>query len=239
MEFLSRTENLIGKEKLNMIKNSHIAVFGIGGVGGFVVEALARCGVGKFTLIDNDIVSVSNINRQIIALNSTIGKDKVTVMKERVLDINPNAQVITKKLFYLPETASEFNFSDYDYIVDCIDTVTAKIDIIVNAKKLGVKVISSMGTGNKLNPTLFKIEDISKTTVCPLARVMRKELKKRGVESVKTLYSTEKSVKIPENEEEFMLNKKVTPASISFVPSVAGLLIASEVIKDLTTKIGG
>lgn len=236
MEFLSRTENLIGKEKLNMIKNSHIAVFGIGGVGGFVVEALARCGVGKITLVDNDTVSISNINRQIIALNSTIGKDKVVVMKERVLDINPNAQVITKKLFYLPETASEFNFSDYDYIVDCVDTVTAKIDIIVNAKRLGVNIISSMGTGNKLNPSLFKVEDISKTTVCPLARVMRRELKKRGIDSVKVLYSTEKSVKIPENEEEFLLNKKVTPASISFVPSVAGLLIASEVIKDLTTK---
>lgn len=236
MEFLTRTESLIGKEKLNILNNSHIAVFGIGGVGSFVVEALARCGVGKFTLVDNDVVSISNINRQIIALNSTVGKDKVEVMKERILDINPTATVITKKVFYLPETANQFDFEEYDYVVDCVDTVTAKIDIIVKSKEKEKPVISSMGTGNKLDPTLFKIENISKTSVCPLARVMRKELKNRGIENLKVLYSTEKAISISENNEEFIKNKKVTPASISFVPSTAGLIIASEVVKDLTTR---
>ena len=228
----SRTQMLIGDEALQKIRNSYVAVFGVGGVGGFVCEALARAGVGRFDLIDNDTVSESNINRQIIALTSTVGKDKTQLMKERILDINPDAKVNCINKFVLPENIDEFDFSAYDYIVDAIDTVSGKLAIIEKAYSLAKPVISSMGTGNKLDPTKFQIADISKTSVCPLARVMRYELKKRGVKKLKVLYSTEEPIKT-ENPQKNEIGKAV-PGSISFVPSVAGLIIGGEVIKDLT-----
>lgn len=220
---------LIGKESLERLSSCHIAVFGIGGVGGFVTEALARCGVGEFDLIDNDTVNITNINRQIIATHDTLGRYKTEVMKERILSINPDAKVNIHNTFYLPENSDEFDFTKYDYIVDAVDTVTAKIEIIVNAKKTGTPVISSMGTGNKLDPTQFQISDIYKTSVCPLAKVMRRELKKRGIDKLKVLYSKEEPIK-----RQAQKGEKPTPASISFVPSAAGLIIAGEVIKELT-----
>lgn len=222
---------LIGDVALQKLKASHVAVFGIGGVGGFVCEALARAGVGSFTLIDNDTVSESNINRQIIALASTVGKPKTQVMKERILDINPEAQVECVDRFILPENIDGLDFSPYDYIVDAIDTVSGKLAIIEKAYALGKPVISSMGTGNKTDPTKFEVTDINKTSVCPLARVMRYELKKRGVKKLKVLYSREDPIK-PQNEQKNEIGKAV-PGSISFVPSVAGLIIGGEVIKDL------
>jgi tRNA A37 threonylcarbamoyladenosine dehydratase len=218
----SRTETLIGIESLKHLKGCRIAILGVGGVGGYIVEALARTGVGELDLIDNDTVSITNINRQIIALHSTVGKQKVDVLKNRILDINPNCQVFTFNTFFLPENSHSFDFSQYDYVVDAVDTVTAKIEIIKKSKDANVPIISSMGTGNKLNPLAFKVADISKTNVCPLARVMRNELKKRGISKVKCVYS-----------DELPIIQAQTPASIAFVPSVAGLLIASEVIKDL------
>ena len=230
-EKFSRTRMLIGDDALRKLKASHVAVFGIGGVGGFVCEALARGGIGSFTLIDNDTVSESNINRQIIALTSTVGKPKTQVMKERILDINPESRVECIDRFILPENIDEFDFTDYDYIVDAIDTVSGKIAIIEKAYSLGKPVISSMGTGNKTDPTRFEITDINKTSVCPLARVMRYELKKRGVKKLKVLYSKEEPVK-HQNEQKNEIGKAV-PGSISFVPSVAGLIIGGEVIKDL------
>lgn len=226
MQF-SRTEMLIGADALEKLKKSRVAVFGVGGVGSFVVEALARSGVGTLDLIDNDTVNVTNINRQLIALHSTVGKFKVDCARERILDINPEATVNVYKTFYLPENANDFDFTQYDYIVDAIDTVTAKIDIICRAEKLGVPVISSMGTGNKLDPTMFEVTDIYKTEGCPLARVMRRELKARDVKKLKVVYSKEKPQKCGEE------NGKPIPASISFVPSVAGLIIAGEVVKDI------
>lgn len=225
MQEFSRTAMLIGEEALSKLSSAHIAVFGVGGVGGYVVEALARSGVGKFDLIDNDTVNITNINRQIIATHDTVGRYKVDVARERVLSINPNADVTVHKVFYLPETADRFDFSKYDYVIDAIDTVTAKIDIIAKAKEYNVPIISSMGTGNKLDPTQFTVADIYDTSVCPLARVMRRELKKRNIDSLKVLYSKEEP-KTPCGEER-------TPSSIAFVPSVAGLIIAGEVIKDL------
>ncbi len=224
----SRTEKLIGAEALEKLKKAHVAVFGVGGVGGYVGEALARAGVGKLDLIDNDCVSESNINRQIIALSSTVGRLKTEVMAERIKDINPNIQVGVHNIFFLPETP--FDFSMYDYVVDAIDTVSGKLSIIERATALKVPVISSMGTGNKLGSMPFEVADITKTSVCPLARVMRRELKKRGVEHVKVVYSREepKIVGISENNGE-----KPVPASISFVPPMAGLTLAGEVIKDL------
>ena len=230
-EKFSRTQMLIGDVALQKLKASHVAVFGIGGVGGFVCEALARAGVGSFTLIDNDTVSESNINRQIIALASTVGKPKTQVMKERILDINPEAQVECVDRFILPENIDGLDFSPYDYIVDAIDTVSGKLAIIEKAYALGKPVISSMGTGNKTDPTKFEVTDINKTSVCPLARVMRYELKKRGVKKLKVLYSREDPIK-PQNEQKNEIGKAV-PGSISFVPSVAGLIIGGEVIKDL------
>ena len=218
----SRTKNLIGAEAVEGLSNASVAIFGIGGVGGFVTEALARSGIGHFLLVDSDTVDITNINRQIVALDSTVGKSKVRVMKSRILDINPDADVEIRECFYLPENADEFDFSKYDYIVDAVDTVTAKINIISKAKECGVPVISAMGAGNKLDPTAFKVADISKTKVCPLAKVMRYELKKRGIKDVKVVYSEENPVL-----------KLQIPASISFVPSVAGLIMAGEVIKDL------
>ena len=229
MQF-SRTALLIGKEGVEKLKNSRVAVFGVGGVGGYVVEALARSGVGALELIDKDTVSTSNINRQIIALHSTVGRLKTEVMAERVKDINPDCKVSVRNLFYLPETAEEFDFSSYDYVVDAIDTVSGKIALIEQAKKANVPVISSMGAGNKLDATTFEVADITKTSVCPLARVMRRELKKRGIEHLKVVYSKEEPLPSALIDEE---SGKAIPGSIAFVPSVVGLIIAGEVIKDL------
>lgn len=231
MEQLKRTELLLGKDGIEKLKNSYIAIFGIGGVGGYTAEALARSGVGRLDLIDNDTVALSNINRQIIALHSTVGRYKVDVMKERISDINPDAEVNAIKCFFLPENKDEFNFGKYDYIVDAVDTVSAKIAIIEEAKKAGVPVISSMGAGNKLHPEMFELADISKTSVCPLAKVMRNELKKRGITDVKAVYSKEPPIKSGVIDEK---SGKPVPGSISFVPSAAGLIIAGEVIRHLT-----
>ena len=221
-EQFSRTAQLLGNENVEKLFDKHVIVFGVGGVGGYVVEALARSGIGKISIVDNDVVNESNINRQIIALHSTVGMQKVEVLKNRILDINPECQVFVHNQFFLPENSNDFDFSIYDYVVDAVDTVTAKLEIIKKSKESNVPVISSMGTGNKLNPMGFKVSDISKTKVCPLARVMRNELKKRGISKVKCVYSEENPV-----------IQTQTPASVAFVPSVAGLLIASEVIKDL------
>lgn len=218
-----RTSLVLGESAIDVLSSKKVIVFGIGGVGGFVAEALARSGIGKLTLVDNDVVSESNINRQIIALHSTINKYKVDVMKERLFDINPNMEITTKKCFFLPENESDIDYSLFDYVVDAVDTVTAKICIIEKAKKNNVPVISCMGTGNKLNPMGFKIADISKTSVCPLARVLRKELKNRNIKNVKVVYSEEKPAIVT----------KEFPGSLSFVPGAAGFLIASEVVKDL------
>ena len=225
-----RTALLIGEENVEKLKKAHVAVFGIGGVGGYVVEALCRSGVGTLTLIDKDTVSESNINRQIIALSSTVGRLKTDVAAERAKQINPDICVHTKNVFYLPETEKEFDFSTFDYVVDAIDTVSGKLSIIQRSTEAKVPVISSMGTGNKLDPTAFKVADISKTSVCPLARVMRRELKKRGIERVKVIYSEEEPKDSKAVDEK---SGKTIPASIAFVPSVAGLIIAGEVIKDL------
>lgn len=233
----SRTEIILGKDGIDCLKKSRVAVFGIGGVGGYVAEALARSGVGALDLIDNDEVSLTNINRQIIALHSTVGRPKVDVMKERILDINPECNVRIFQCFYLPETKNLFDFTEYDYVVDAVDTVTAKIQLIVQAKEAGVPVISSMGAGNKLNPASFEVADISQTSVCPLARVMRQECKKRGIKDVKVVYSKEKPVesKLTAEEKKSAEQKGngLAPGSCAFVPSVAGLIIASEVVKDL------
>ncbi len=228
-EELSRTEILIGNDALFSLNNAKVAVFGIGGVGGYAVEALVRGGVGSFVLIDNDTICASNINRQIIAAANTIGRYKTEVMKERILNINPNAYVETYECFFLPENSGKFNFSEYDYVVDAVDTITAKLEIIIKAKEAGVPVISSMGTGNKLDAGAFVVTDIYKTSVCPLARVMRRELKKRGIEDLKVVYSTEKA-RTPDNSDN---SKKAVPGSMSYVPPVAGLILAGEVIKDI------
>lgn len=230
IEQFSRTEMLIGKDALATLKKSRVAVFGAGGVGGYVIEALARSGVGAIDIIDNDTVSESNINRQIIALRSTIGLLKTEVVKKRVEDINPECKVTVYETFVLPENIDTFDFGKYAYVVDAIDTVSGKLAIIEKAYNEGVPVISSMGTGNKLDPTKFSVTDISKTSVCPLARVMRYELKKRGIKKLKVLFSTEEPIKPNTEKDE---RGKVPPGSISFVPSVAGLIIGGEVIKDL------
>ena len=229
-EQFSRTEMLIGKDSVATLNKSRVAVFGAGGVGGYVIEALARSGVGAIDIIDNDTVSESNINRQIIALRSTIGTLKTEIARKRVLDINPDCKITLFETFVLPENIDTFDFSCYDYIVDAIDTVSGKLAIIEKAYKEGIPVISSMGTGNKLDPTKFAITDINKTSVCPLARVMRYELKKRGVKKLKVLFSTEEPIKPNAEKDE---REKIPPGSISFVPSVAGLIIGGEVIKDL------
>ncbi|MCI8319783.1 MAG: tRNA threonylcarbamoyladenosine dehydratase [Dorea sp.] len=222
-ERFSRTELLIGAESLKRLKNARVAVFGIGGVGGYVVEALARSGVGTLDLIDADVVSLSNINRQIIAAENTIGRSKVDVAKERVLGINPEINVYIHKVFYLPETAGQFDFTLYDYVVDAIDTVTGKIGLVMQAKKAGVPIISCMGTGNKLDASAFRVADIYDTSVCPLARVMRRELKKRGVQELKVVYS----------QEEPKIKGHQVPGSIAFVPPAAGLILAGEVVAEL------
>lgn len=230
----SRTELLVGKEAMEILNNAHIAVFGIGGVGGYTVEALVRSGIQHIDIIDNDKVCLTNLNRQIIATHSSIGKYKVDVMKERILDINPQAEVNVHKCFYLPETRNLFDFTKYDYVVDAVDTVTAKINLILQAKEAGTKIISSMGAGNKMDPTQFKVADISQTSVCPLARVMRQECKKRKIKNVKVVYSTEKILRPIECTEcTEQTERRTIPGSNAFVPSVAGLIIASEIIKDL------
>ena len=239
----SRTELLFGKEAMERLAKCRVAVFGIGGVGGYVCEALARSGVGALDLIDDDKVCLTNINRQIIATQKTVGQYKVDVMKERILDINPETEVTTYKCFFLPENAADFPFDKYDYVVDAIDTVTAKIELVMQCQKAGVPIMSSMGAGNKLDPTKFRVADIYKTHMDPLAKVMRRELKKRGVKNLKVVYSEEEPVIPFEDTAESQADceserpdskRRNIPGSTAFVPSVAGLIIAGEVIKDLT-----
>lgn len=227
----SRTELLLGEEAIKKLNEARVAVFGIGGVGGYTVEALVRSGIGHFDLIDDDKVSLTNLNRQIIATRKTIGKNKIEVMRDRILDINPNAGVVMHQCFFTPDTAGEFDFSQYDYVVDAIDTVTGKIELVLRSQEKNVRVISCMGAGNKLDPTRFEVADIYKTSVCPLAKVMRKELAARGVEKLKVVYSKEPAIKPAEDTSNS--SKRQIPGSVSFVPSVAGLIIAGEVIKDI------
>ena len=243
----SRTELLLGKEAMDKLQNSRVAVFGIGGVGGYVCEALVRSGIGAFDLIDDDKVCLTNLNRQIIATRKTVGQYKTEVMRDRILEINPKAEVRIHNCFYLPENAADFDFSEYDYVVDAVDTVTAKLDIIMRAKEAGVPVISSMGAGNKLDPTKFQVADIYDTTICPLARVMRRELRKRNVKDLKVVFSTEKSIRpledmsiscrtnciCPPGAKHKCTERRDIPGSVAFVPSVAGLIIAGEVVKEL------
>ena len=243
----SRTELLIGKEALERLSKAHVAVFGIGGVGGYVVEALVRSGIGAYDLIDDDKVCLTNLNRQIIATRDTIGRHKVEVMRERILSINPDAEVTTHRCFYLPENAQDFDFPSYDYVEDAVDTVTAKLEIVMRATERTIPVIICMGVGNKLNPTQLEIADIYKTSVCPLAKVMRRELRKRGVDKLKVLYSKEEPITPLDDSEDTCrehcvcppgttrkcTQRRAIPGSISFVPSAAGLIIASEVVKDL------
>lgn len=230
----SRSQLLLGENSIDKLSEATVAIFGVGGVGGYVVEALARTGVGHFVLVDNDQVSPTNINRQIIATTKTVGMDKVEVMKNRIQEINPEAQVEVRKCFFLPENSDTFDFSKYSYVVDAVDTVTAKLSIIMKAQEAGVPVISSMGTGNKLDPTRFEVTDIYKTSVCPLAKVMRHECKKRGIKKLKVVYSKEEPIKSKvKSEEPLPEGKRAIPGSVAFVPPVAGLTIAGEVIKDL------
>ena len=247
----SRTELLLGKEAMEKLQNSRVAVFGIGGVGGYVCEALARSGVGAFDLIDDDKVCLTNLNRQIIATYKTIGKYKTDVMKEQILDINPKADVRVHKCFFLPENADEFPYEDYDYMVDAVDTVTAKISLVMKAQEKHIPIISSMGAGNKLDGSQFKVADIYKTKVCPLAKVMRRELKKRGVKKLKVVYSEEQSIRpiedmsiscrthcvCPPGAKHKCTERRDIPGSVAFVPSVAGLIIAGEVVKDLVKDV--
>ena len=246
----SRTELLLGKEAMNKLENSRVAVFGIGGVGGYVCEALARSGVYSFDLIDDDKVCLTNLNRQIIATRKTVGQYKTEVMRDRILEINPKADVRIHQCFYLPENASDFDFSEYDYVVDAVDTVTAKIELIMRAKESGTPIISSMGAGNKLDASAFRVADIYKTKVCPLAKVMRRELKKRGVKKLKVVYSEEQPIRpiedmaiscrshciCPPGAKHKCTERRDIPGSVAFVPSVVGLIIAGEVVKDLTAE---
>ena len=247
MDQFARTQLLLGVDAMNKLKNSRVAVFGIGGVGGYSVEALARSGVGAVDLIDDDKVCLTNINRQIIADVKNIGKYKVDVARDRILSINPRCKVTTYQCFYLPQNAKDFDFSQYDYVIDAVDTVTAKINLVMQANENGVPVISSMGAGNKLDPTAFVVSDIYKTDVCPLAKVMRRELKKRNIKKLKVVYSKEKPLVPIEDEsiscrshcvcppgtERKCTDRRAIPGSVAFVPSVVGLIIAGEVIKDL------
>lgn len=235
-EEFSRTALLIGEESVNRLENARVAVFGIGGVGGHAAEALVRSGIGAIDLIDNDTVSVSNLNRQLVALHSTIGKYKVDAARERFLDINPALKIRTYRTFYTPETAAEFDFSEYDYVIDAIDTVTGKIGLVMQAQAAGVPIICSMGAGNKLDPSAFEVTDIYKTSVCPLAKVMRYELKKRGVKHLKVVYSREipRSPDMSVTDEKPVGTRRAIPGSTAFVPSAAGLVLAGEVIRDLS-----
>ncbi len=237
-ERFKRTELLMGEEALEKLARSRVAVFGIGGVGGYVCEALVRSGIGAFELVDMDTVSISNLNRQIIALESTIGRYKAEVMKERMLDINPSVRVSIRNCFFLPENADTFDFTGYDYVVDAVDTVTAKIAIILKAKEAGVPVISSMGAGNKLDPGRFKVSDIYKTSVCPLAKIMRHEMKKRGIKELKVVYSDETPIKRKKDDNACDDGKRVKqiPGSCAFVPAAAGLVIAGEVVRELSCR---
>ena len=232
----SRTELLLGADGMEKLKRARVAVFGIGGVGGYAVEALARAGIGALDLIDNDVISLTNINRQIIALHSTVGLPKTDVMAARVKDINPECEVRTYQTFYGPDTAEQFDFAQYDYIIDAIDTVTGKLALAVNAQKANTPIISSMGTGNKLDPTAFTVTDIYKTSFCPLARIMRKELRKRGIERLKVVYSEEEALTPEGVTEELPQGRRSIPGSVSFVPSAAGLILAGEVIKDIVKR---
>lgn len=246
----SRTELLIGEEAIEKLQNAKVAIFGVGGVGSFVVEGLVRAGVGHFVIVDDDKICLTNLNRQIIATRKTIGKYKVDVAKERILEINPNATVETYQEFYMTDSKSNILTQDLDYVVDCIDTVTAKIELVMNCKKLNIPIISAMGTGNKLDPSKFEITDIYKTSVCPLAKVMRKELRKRNIDSLKVIYSKEEPIKInqesnsscktncicpPGTKRKCAIRNQV-PGSISFVPSVAGLMIAGEIVREIIKK---
>lgn len=229
----SRSRMMFGKDGIEKLNNSRVAVFGIGGVGGYTVEALVRTGIGTIDLIDNDTVSLTNINRQIIATHKTIGMLKTDAAKERIKDINPLCKVNCKSTFFTPETAGEFDFSEYDYVVDAIDTVSGKIELAVQCERSETPIISSMGAGNKLDPTRFEVTDIYKTSVCPLAKVMRKELKTRGIKKLKVVYSKEEPIKPVENSDETAEGRRAIPSSNAFVPSAVGLIIAGEVIKDL------
>ena len=235
-EQFERTNLLLGEEAIDRLQNARVIVFGVGGVGGHVCEALVRSGVGEIDIVDNDTVSVSNINRQIIATHSTVGKLKVDVMRDRLLDINPDAKVKAHACFFLPENADTFHFEQYDYVVDCIDTVTGKIEIIMRAQAAGTPVISAMGAGNKLDPSRFKVADIYKTDVCPLAKTMRRELKKRGVKKLKVVFSDEKPI-VPTSRRDNPVQegprKRDIPGSTAFVPAVAGMVLAGEVIRDI------
>lgn len=247
----SRTELLLGKDGMERLANARVAVFGIGGVGGYVCEALVRSGVGAFDLIDDDKVCLTNLNRQIIATRKTVGRYKTEVMKERMFDINPDVKVTMHNCFFLPENADEFPFGEYDYVVDAVDTVTAKISLVMKAQEAGVPIISSMGAGNKLDASAFQVADIYKTKVCPLAKVMRRELKKRGVKKLKVVYSEEKPIQpvddmaiscrtnciCPPGAERKCTDRRAIPGSVAFVPSVVGLIIAGEVVKDLTADV--
>ncbi len=231
MNQFSRSELLLGKDGMDRLRNSRVAVFGIGGVGGHAAEALARTGVGKLDLFDNDTVSLTNVNRQIVATLDKVGQYKVDVMKERIAQINPEAVVNAHRCFFMPDNSAEFDFTQYDYVIDAVDTVTAKLELVMKSREAGVPIICSMGAGNKLDATAFQVADIYKTSVCPLARVMRNELRKRGVKKLKVVYSQEPPITpLPSDEE---CAKKVVPGSVAFVPSVAGLILAGEVIKDL------
>ena len=232
-----RTQMLLGTEALEKLQKARVAVFGIGGVGGYTVEALARAGIGQLDLVDNDTVSLSNVNRQILATHSTVGMDKTEAAKRRVLDINPDCIVRTHKVFYTPETAEQFDFTQYDYIVDAIDTVTGKLALVERANESGTPIICCMGTGNKLDASAFQVADISKTSMCPLARIMRKELGKRGIKHLKVVYSQEEALTPTGWEEEAAaIGKRQIPGSVSFVPGAAGLILAGEVIKDLANS---
>lgn len=233
MDNFSRTQLLLGKEAMDKLKNAHVAVFGIGGVGGYTAEALARSGVGALTLVDNDTVSVTNINRQIIALQSTVGMQKTDAAEKRLKDINPEIKITKRNVFYLPETQSEFDLGEYDYVVDAVDTVKAKITLAVNAEKAGTPIISAMGAGNKLNAAAFEVSDIYKTSVCPLAKAMRRECKAAGIKRLKCVYSKEEPLVPSSSEETKGTAGRPVPGSVAFVPSVMGLIIAGEVIKDL------
>lgn len=235
-EQFSRIERLLGTEAMEKLYHSRVAVFGIGGVGGHAVEALVRSGVGAVDIIDSDDVAISNINRQLIATHSTVGRKKVDVMKEHLLDVNPSVQVEAHACFFLPETENQFDFTQYDYVIDAVDTVTAKIALVKACEKAGTPIISSMGAGNKLDPTAFEVTDIYKTSVCPLAKVMRRELKKRNIKKLKVVYSKEEAmipIELDGVEENEVHTRRQTPGSVAFVPSVAGLIMAGEVIKDL------
>ena len=244
MDQFSRTRLLLGNDSLQKLHNSRVAVFGIGGVGGYTVEALARCGIGALDLIDNDTVCITNINRQILATLNVVGRFKTEVAAERIADINPDCKVRTYNIFYLPETADKFDFSEYDYVVDAIDTVTGKLCIIENASDKGVPVISALGAGNKIDPCAFEVADIYETSVCPLARIMRRECRLRGIKKLKCVYSRETpktpdpdaQKKYGDEREETPSRKRSIPGTVSFVPSVAGLIIAGEVVKDIIYK---